>query len=374
MGLPSDPLRGTGATDPRRGSGAAEADPRPTVALPPARLPIWVMAVGVAIVAVLLFSSLNARRQALTAPPGRAGAQDTIDTVRSPPPLVVPPEPAPPPVEIVLPPRPPIPQPLPRYRPPPPQPRIVYVPAPAPVLSAAPPSARVSNDPAVILDVGVGPAVVASSAGTEGSLSGEGAGTGPAAAARATVLRHRPTTVAQGTLIPAILETALDSTRPGLARALVSRDVRGFDGTRVLVPRGSRLLGEYRGVVQPGQNRALIVWSKLVRPDGVTIAIASPVADTLGRAGVRGKVNSHFLERFGAAILQSTLDVGVGLASRLGNNNSSVVLALPGASSALSQPLSQNAQIAPTLRVRQGTSISVFVARDLDFTAVENGR
>ena len=362
--------------DPRRTRGVSETDMRPSVALPSAGLPIWVMAVGIAIVAVLLFTSLNARRQALSAPLGRERAEDVAGIVRSPPPLVVPPEAAPPPVQIVLPAPTPV-APVPRYRPPPPQ-RIVYVPAlAAPVNVAPPPSARGSSDPAVILDVGVGTAAVVTSAGAEGSPAGgggEGPAPSPATVARATVMRHLPTTVAQGTLIPAILETALDSTRPGLARALVSRDVRGFDGARVLVPRGSRLLGEYRSVVQPGQNRALIVWSKLVRPDGVTIAIASPVADTLGRAGVRGKVNSHFLERFGAAILQSTLDVGVGLASRLGNNNSSVVLALPGASSALSQPLSQNAQIAPTLRVRQGTSISVFVARDLDFTAVESGR
>ena len=69
---------------------------------------------------------------------------------------------------------------------------------------------------------------------------------------RAGVFANRATTVAQGTLIPAVLETAFNSTRPGLARAIVSRDVRGFDGTRILIPRGSRLIGEYRSDVASG--------------------------------------------------------------------------------------------------------------------------
>jgi type IV secretion system protein VirB10 len=187
-------------------------------------------------------------------------------------------------------------------------------------------------------------------------------------------MRHRPTTVPQGTLIPAVLETALDSTRPGLARALVQRDVRGFDGSKVLIQRGSRLIGEYRADLQPGQNRATVTWTRLVRPDGVTIALGSPAADPLGRVGIKGKVNSHFFERFGSAILQSTLDVGVNLASRIGNSNSAVVVALPGTLQGATSSLTQGQQIQPTLTVKQGTAITVFVARDLDFTSVETKR
>ena len=115
-----------------------------------------------------------------------------------------------------------------------------------------------------------------------------------------------------------MLETALDSTRPGFARAIVSRDVRGFDGSRVLIPRGSRLIGEYRSEVAPGQRRALVNWTRLIRPDGVTIAIGSPAGDPLGRGGIRARVNSHFFERFAGAILQSALDIGVNLAGARG--------------------------------------------------------
>jgi type IV secretion system protein VirB10 len=185
------------------------------------------------------------------------------------------------------------------------------------------------------------------------------------------VLANRGTTVAQGALIPAVLETALDSTRPGFARAIVSRDVRGFDGTKVLIPRGSRLIGEYRSEVAPGQRRALVIWTRLIRPDGVTIAIGSPAGDPLGRGGIRANVNSHFFERFAGAILQSGLDIGVNLASRAGGGT---VVVLPGQVQGSLGQLVQPQQITPTLTVRQGTSISIFVARDLDFTGVENRR
>jgi type IV secretion system protein VirB10 len=173
-------------------------------------------------------------------------------------------------------------------------------------------------------------------------------------------------------LIPAVLESALDSTHPGFARAIVSSDVRGFDGSIVLIPRGSRLLGEYGSDVAPGQKRALINWTRLIRPDGATIAIASPAADRLGGTGIRAKVNSHFFERFTGAILQSVLDVGVNLAARAANGT--VILALPGAVQSSAGSSIQPQQVPPTLTVNQGTSISVFVARDLDFTDVENHR
>lgn len=175
-------------------------------------------------------------------------------------------------------------------------------------------------------------------------------------------------TVPQGAIIQAVLETALDSNRPGLARAVISRDVRSFDGSRVLIPRGSRLFGEYQADVALGQNRIGINWQRLTRPDGAQVALESPAAAPLGRAGVKGKVNSHFFSRFGAALLQSTLDLGVGLATRSATNGT-VVLGLPGAMNSVQVPGQE--PVKPTITVRQGSSVSVFVARDLDFSTVE---
>lgn len=174
-------------------------------------------------------------------------------------------------------------------------------------------------------------------------------------------------TIPQGTVIPAVLETALDSTRPGSARALVQRDVYSFDGTRVLVQRGSRLFGTYEAGLEAGQNRALIQWTRLIRPDGVTIALDSPSSDPLGRAGVKGRVDGKFLQRFGGAILQSVLDVGVGVATRKASDG--VILALPGSTQNVGLGDRENVQ--RTLKIRHGTSVSVFVARDLDFSTVE---
>jgi type IV secretion system protein VirB10 len=147
--------------------------------------------------------------------------------------------------------------------------------------------------------------------------------------------------------------------------------VRGFDGSRVLIPRGSRLIGEYRSEAAPGQRRALVNWIRLIRPDGVTIAIGSPAADPLGRGGIKAKVNTHFFERFAGAILQSALDIGVNLASRAGDGTT--IIALPGTAQGAVQ-IVQPAQVTPTLKVRAGTSISVFAARDLDFSGAESRR
>ena len=350
---------------------------RPVVARASQGLPVWLLVAAAAILGLLLFSVLDARRRALTAPPVRPRVVDTAGTPSAPPALFIPPAPriiAPEPIEAEPPPAPPAPSPAPA---PQPEPRIVYVPQPQP---AMPPVAeqqpRAAGGSVLVVDTTTpdadGPGIAAPAAA--GPAGGAPA---PAIAvagsrARAGQLRHRATTVPQGTLIPAVLETALDSTRPGQARALVSRDVRGFDGSKVLIPRGSRLFGEYRADLAPGQNRAFVQWSRLVRPDGVTIAIGSPAADALGRAGIKGSVNSHFLERFGAAILQSTLDIGVNLATaQLGN---SPVIVLPNQAQSLTAPLIGTRQVQPTLKVKQGARVTVFVARDLDFTAVETVR
>lgn len=181
---------------------------------------------------------------------------------------------------------------------------------------------------------------------------------------QASALANRSDTVTQGTLIPAVLETAFDSTSPGLARAIVSRDVRGFDGTRILIPRGSRLIGEYGAEVASGQKRALITWTRLIRPDGMTITLDSPATDTLGRGGVEAHVNSHFFSRFLNAILRTSLDVGGAIATRAVTGP--VFVAVPGAVQS-SDTMTPPTRAAATLTIPAGKSISIFAARDLEF-------
>lgn len=324
-----------------------------------------VLGIGVVVAGAILFGVLENRRQSRSSPAVRARVADRLSTPAPPPPLFIPKE-LPPPVVVLAP------ETLPVPRPPPP-PQIVYVPqfvpTPPPALpEVPPPPSRNAGQPVIVFDGTSGPGAVA--AANEGDSA---AGAGAAGVrSRAGVFANRATTVPQGTLIPAVLETALDSTRPGFARAIVSRDVRGFDGKRVLIPRGSRLIGEYRSEATPGQNRALVNWGRMIRPDGATIAIGSPAGDPLGRSGIRAKVNSHFFERFAGAILQSALDIGVNLASRAGDGT--VIVALPGTLQSATTQIVPAGQVTPTLSVRQGTSISIFVARDLDFTGVENQR
>ena len=176
--------------------------------------------------------------------------------------------------------------------------------------------------------------------------------------------------VSQGTLLFAVLETAIDSTQSGQVRAMLSTDVYNALGTQVLIEKGSRIFGEYKGDLGTGQNRAQIIWTRLIRTDGVTISLDSPASDQLGRAGIKGRVDTHFAERLLGALLQSTIDFGVAVGSRAVTSSNGVVVALPsaaqGASSQLIQPPPK-----PTLKVRHGTRIAVFVARDLDFSGVE---
>ena len=206
------------------------------------------------------------------------------------------------------------------------------------------------------------PVPAAGGAGDFASRIG-GVGGGPA---RAVSQFDPQTTVTQGTLIPAVLETAIDTDVPGYVRAVVSQDVKSFDGSKVLIPRSSRLIGEYKSATQAGQRRAYLMWTRLVRPDGVSIALASPAADFTGQAGVGGQVNTHFFSRFGSAILLSIL----GGAQTLATGGASTVV-VSGGQSAAGAALQRDGNRGPTIKVRQGEPIRVFTARDLIFSSGE---
>ncbi|MXP29921.1 type VI secretion protein [Porphyrobacter algicida] len=260
-------------------------------------------------------------------------------------------------------------------------PAPIAPPAPAPVLSKPPVNSAVSanpnSSPTVVFDAGVSPstvsaapapgeAVATKSGGDVSSASAfasrvGGVGGAPAVAKPMT---NPTTTVTQGTLIPAVLETAIDTNVPGYVRAVVSQDVRSFDGSKVLIPRSSRLIGEYQSGLQNGQKRAYVIWTRLIRPDGASVNLASPAIAFDGTTGLTGKVNSHFFKRFGSALLLSV----VGGLGNLVSGGSSIVLG--GGQSAASTALQQDGQIGPTVRVRQGEPIRIFTARDLDFSQV----
>ena len=179
-------------------------------------------------------------------------------------------------------------------------------------------------------------------------------------------------TIVQGEVIPAVLDTALNSDTPGYGRATVTRDVRGFDGSRILAPRGSRLIGQYRSGVALGQSRAFLIWTRLIRPDGASIDLAAPATDGMGRGGLTGEVDHHFLERFGGGILLSLLNIGANAITDSADTN--IVIASGQSGPDFGAALNPSASIGPTVNVPQGTPVRVFVNQDLDFSTVGAAR
>ena len=173
--------------------------------------------------------------------------------------------------------------------------------------------------------------------------------------------------IPQGTIITGVLETAINSDLPGMVRAVVSRDVTGFDGSRVLIPRGSRLIGQYSSGIAAGQSRAFVIWTRLLRSDGVSVQLGSASTDALGSAGLAGRVNSHFLRRFGAATLLSVVTSGLDYLSSKGQGGDILIGSSGQANQLASVALQHEIDIPTTIKIDQGTPVRVFVARDLDF-------
>lgn len=271
------------------------------------------------------------------------------------------------------------PPPPPQEAAPPPPPPPVYLPSPEPA-PVAQPSPPVQNTPAIVVDYSNGLPRWGSGNGTVESATSQSEGasrdggaidrqfsTAETPPVRASMLRNPASVVPEGAMIPAVLETALNSDLPGYARALVSRDVRGFDGTAVLVPRGSRLIGQYRSALAQGQSRVFVLWTRLIRPDGASIQLASPGTDDLGRAGMNGQVDRHFFQRFGGAILLSVINAG---AASLADGSATQIVIGSSQQAANVASSAVPINIPPTVRTPQGSPIRVFVARDLDFSSV----
>lgn len=191
----------------------------------------------------------------------------------------------------------------------------------------------------------------------------------PARVERAQVIVNPSHTVTQGTVIQASLETALDSTLPGPIRAVVTQDVHSYDGTRRLIPRGSKLIGKYSAGVQVGQNRVLVAWERIILPDNQSVTISAYGADEIGRSGTTGRVNSRFVQRFGSAALISLVSALPGLAADdLENDNARDAAENVGddLANATSSVMAEYLRIPPTIQVKQGSRITVMVDRDLE--------
>lgn len=203
-------------------------------------------------------------------------------------------------------------------------------------------------------------------------------------------LTNLNTVIAQGKILNAVLETAINTDLPGTLRAIISRDVYAESGRHVMIPKGSRLIGTYNTGILRGQRRVMIVWTRVLTPDGTDIKIDSPGIDSLGRAGMEGHVDNKYFESFSAALLTSMITVGIavaadGVGDSTTTNNTDGSTTTSGDAGATAANTAVNAMgtvgndiirsaldLRPTITVDQGTRINVFVNKDLAFPGPSN--
>jgi type IV secretion system protein VirB10 len=192
-----------------------------------------------------------------------------------------------------------------------------------------------------------------------------------ATAVQARLLPNTRFLLPKGAFIDCTLETAIDSTLPGMTTCVTAADTFGADAKVVLLERGSKLVGETRGQVQQGQARVFVVWTEARTPTGVVVPLDSPGTDELGRAGLPGEVERHFWERFGAAMLISVVNGAVQAGVQAANHSGGAVVYAPSTSQdVMTEVLKGTVNIPPTVVKRNGDRIQVLVARDLDFRSV----
>lgn len=189
-------------------------------------------------------------------------------------------------------------------------------------------------------------------------------------AVRARVLPTQRLLLPKGAFLDCTLETAIDSTLPGMVTCVTATDTFGVDGSVVLMERGTKLIGETRGQVQQGAARVFVLWTEARTPTGVVIPLASPGTDELGRSGLPGQVNRHFFERFGAAILISVIDGAIQREMQSQGGDTTVIYDPSASQDLVTEVLKSTVNIPPTVTKHNGDRLQVLVARDLDFRSV----
>lgn len=194
-------------------------------------------------------------------------------------------------------------------------------------------------------------------------------GAEPAEVTQAQVIVNPSNTVVQGTMIQAVLETAIDSSLAGQVRAMVSEDVHAYDGSRILIPRGARLIGRYQSGLDIAQQRVTIAWDRIILPTNQTVEISAFGGDELGRSGTTGFVDSRFGTRFGSAALISLIGALPAVAAQ--NTEDEITSdVLEGIGEDLQDSahsvIGEYLSVSPVIYVDQGARVTVMVDRDLE--------
>jgi len=191
----------------------------------------------------------------------------------------------------------------------------------------------------------------------------------PSTVTQAEVIANPSNTIVQGTMIQAAMETAISSELPGQVRAVITEDVHSYDGSRILIARGSKLIGRYRSGADIAQSRITIAWDRIILPDNQTIQISSFGGDEMGRSGVTGFVDTRFDERFGSAALISLISAAPSAAAaNVQDETAADVLEDVGddLTDATDSVIGDYLSIGPVIYVDQGARVTVMVDRDLE--------
>jgi type IV secretion system protein TrbI len=179
-----------------------------------------------------------------------------------------------------------------------------------------------------------------------------------------------PFTLMAGSIIPASLVTGLNSDLPGFVIGQVTENVYDtVTGRHLLVPQGTKIIGKYDSVVAFGQKRALVIWQRLIRPDGSSLVIDNlPATDEGGYAGLEDKVDYHTWALLKGIALATLL--GVGTEVSIGNNENDIISAIrqsaqENTNQAGQQFVQRQLDVQPTLTVRPGWPLRIIVHKDL---------
>ncbi|MCK9550435.1 TrbI/VirB10 family protein [Aquamicrobium sp.] len=182
-----------------------------------------------------------------------------------------------------------------------------------------------------------------------------------------------------GSVIPAVMISGINSELPGMLIGQVSQNVYdSATGHYLLIPQGSRLVGQYSADVQYGQSRVLVAWNRIIFPDGQSLNIgAMNGTDQAGYAGFEDKVNNHYMKIFGSALLISIIGGEISFTNgsfslnqqAQSANNSGTTISQVG-----NTMLEKNLGISPTIEIRPGYQFNIFVTKDIQLEALKRYR
>jgi type IV secretion system protein VirB10 len=191
----------------------------------------------------------------------------------------------------------------------------------------------------------------------------------------AAMIGDRNMIIPKGRSLECGLSMRLVSDLAGLASCILSQNVYSDNGKVLLLERGSEAVGEYSAGMAQGQRRLFVLWTRIKTPTGVVINLNSPGADDLGTSGLPGQVNNHWWQRLGAAALLTLVQDAIAYKTAQASNSGSGSLAVYQNTSQTTNDMAETIlastlNIKPTLYKTQGDRSTIYVARDLDFSAV----